>query len=99
VDEYSGDVVSFAGDAMFVLFRDTNLKRAAERAASCSLKMLEETDKRLKSMQEMGVDALDTNLLLHVGVGAGKIRCVSSYSMLLVSPDIVFLPCLSVPAG
>jgi len=77
VEEYNGDVVNFAGDAMFVLFRADDLKVAAQRAAACSLAMLAETDKRLKSMEEMGVDALDSQLFLHIGVGAGKIRAMT----------------------
>eukprot|EP00292_Cryptomonas_paramecium_P014307 CAMPEP_0113709360 /NCGR_PEP_ID=MMETSP0038_2-20120614/29524_1 /TAXON_ID=2898 /ORGANISM="Cryptomonas paramecium" /LENGTH=235 /DNA_ID=CAMNT_0000635229 /DNA_START=89 /DNA_END=793 /DNA_ORIENTATION=+ /assembly_acc=CAM_ASM_000170 len=46
VDEYDGDVVNFAGDAMFVLFRADTPQIAAQRAAACSLAMLAETQKR-----------------------------------------------------
>ena len=30
-----------------------------------------------QAMEEMGMDELDTQLFLHIGVGAGKIRCMT----------------------
>uniref|UniRef100_A0A7S0EZP1 Guanylate cyclase domain-containing protein n=1 Tax=Hanusia phi TaxID=3032 RepID=A0A7S0EZP1_9CRYP len=77
VDLYNGDVVNFAGDAMFVLFHADDIATAAQRAAACALAMLDGVAQRLKAMEEMGMDELDTQLFLHIGVGAGKIRCMT----------------------
>jgi class 3 adenylate cyclase len=77
VDQFCGDVVNFAGDAMFVLFRAETLEVAAQRAAACALAMLAGVAQRLKDMEAQGIDDLDTQLFIHVGVGAGMIRCMT----------------------
>lgn len=77
VDQFNGDVVNFAGDAMFVLFRADSLDIAAQRAAGCALAMLAGVAQRLKDMEAQGIDDLDTQLFIHIGVGAGMIRCMT----------------------
>ena len=77
VDQFNGDVVNFAGDAMFVLFRAETLEIAAQRAAACALAMLAGVAQRLKDMEAQGIDDLDTQLFIHIGVGAGMIRCMT----------------------
>jgi class 3 adenylate cyclase len=77
VDEHNGDVVNFAGDAMFVLFRAETLEIAAQRAAACALAMLAGVAQRLKDMVAQGIDDLDSQLFIHIGVGAGGIRCMT----------------------
>ena len=77
VDQFNGDVVNFAGDAMFVLFRAETLEIAAQRAAACALAMLAGVARRLKDMEAQGIDDLDTQLFIHIGVGAGMIRCMT----------------------
>lgn len=77
VDQFHGDVVNFAGDAMFVLFRAETLEVAAQRAAGCALAMLAGVAQRLKDMESKGIDDLDTQLFIHIGVGAGMLRCMT----------------------
>jgi len=77
VDQFHGDVVNFAGDAMFVLFRAETLEVAAQRAAACAIAMLAGVAQRLKDMEEKGIDDLDTQLFIHIGVGAGMLRCMT----------------------
>ena len=77
VDEHNGDVVNFAGDAMFVLFRAETLEIAAQRAAACALAMLAGVAQRLKDMVAQGIDDLDSQLFIHIVVGAGGIRCMT----------------------
>lgn len=77
VDQFHGDVVNFAGDAMFVLFRAETLEVAAQRAAACAMAMLAGVAQRLKDMEEKGIDDLDTQLFIHIGVGAGMLRCMT----------------------
>ena len=77
VDQFNGDVVNFAGDAMFVLFRAESLEIAAQRAAACALAMLAGVAQRLKDMEAQGINDLDTQLFIHIGVGAGMIRCMT----------------------
>ena len=48
VDLYNGDVVNFAGDALFVLFHADDIATAAQRAAACALAMLDGVAQRLK---------------------------------------------------
>ena len=39
--------------------------------------MLAGVAQRLKDMEEKGIDDLDTQLFIHIGVGAGMLRCMT----------------------
>jgi len=72
--KHGGDVVSFSGDAMTVLFCEPGadgLKTAARRCAQCSLDILAQT-----SDWSLEAEGLDNKLTLHAGMGAGPIRAI-----------------------
>ena len=72
--KHGGDVVSFSGDAMTVIFHEPGqggLQRACRRCAQCSLDILAQT-----SNWSLKDEGLDNKLTLHAGMGAGSIRAI-----------------------
>lgn len=68
VEEYNGDIICFAGDALMAVFRDDSPNEAARLAAYCCIHLVE---------QESPYTSSDgTVLRLHSTVASGKLTIV-----------------------